>query len=278
MLCFSDLLSTAGLIIYDTETASIDGDIASFNAMKEVLLSVANGLVYQWFGGIVSIRSWTDIWINEGMANLMKYIAVNATFPEFEIMDYYYMDVYRVSLKDSSLFTHSLKLSTLNNVNNVFNNDDITYMKASFIMYTVLNIVNNYVPSHDNFYVNGVKNYLTDYQFDNADEQEFWSSFTGYGDLLSEYMPSWIDNTGYPLVYLAINTLSSDQVEITLTQQRILKINDGTMNVDGYNGSIWNQNMIDVTVNERWWIPARVQYYSGYRNTEWFNSSTYTVK
>ena len=142
-MCCSDLLSTAGLIIYDTEMILIDADIASFNAMKDVLLAVANGIVYQWFGGTVSIRSWEDIWINEGMATLMKYYAVNDTYPEFEIMDYYLLDVYTVSLEDSSLFTHSLQLSTLNNVNNIFNNDDITYIKASVIMNMILNIVNN---------------------------------------------------------------------------------------------------------------------------------------
>ncbi len=92
----------------------------------------------------------------------------------------YLLSIYKLLLIDSSIFTHNLKLSILNNINSIFNNDDITFYKSCGIMNMILNIVNNYIPNGNNFFINGIYNYLTKYKFNNANQTEFWNCFDGY--------------------------------------------------------------------------------------------------
>lgn len=42
--------------------------------------------VYQWFGNLVTMEWWNDIWLNEGFARYMEYISVNATYPKLRVV------------------------------------------------------------------------------------------------------------------------------------------------------------------------------------------------
>ena len=85
--------------------------------------------------------------------------------------------------------------------------NDIRYIKSSAIINMALYIVNKYNPLGNNFF-DGIKNYLTKYQFKNADEEEFWNSFIGYNDLLKQVMSSYVNLAGYPLIYDFIHRIS----------------------------------------------------------------------
>ena len=117
---------------------------------------------------------------------------------------------------------------------------------------------------------------MTKYEFNNADEQQFYDSFTGYADILSEKMPAWVNNYGYPLVRLTMN-INCDTLEFKLKQERILKVHNGS-SMNTYSALIWNQDMIDATKNELWSIQGRLRFPNDYLNTGWFNTTTTNVK
>ena len=63
-------------------------------------------------------------------------------------------------------------------------------------------------------FMNGLKNYLKKYEFSNADQEDFWSSFAGYKQILTTVMPSYVDLPGYPLIYITMDIINKTHIMI----------------------------------------------------------------
>src|ERR1019366_2669649 len=76
-----------GLVTYRELALLIDPATASQSSRELVATVITHETSHQWFGNLVTMRWWDDIWLNESFANVMEYVAVNALFPDWQIWD-----------------------------------------------------------------------------------------------------------------------------------------------------------------------------------------------
>lgn len=78
-----------GLITFrETQLLHSEND-SSYTNMRRVSLTVAHELAHMWFGNLVTMKWWDDLWLNEGFATYMEHIAVDTLFPEWKLVIYF---------------------------------------------------------------------------------------------------------------------------------------------------------------------------------------------
>jgi aminopeptidase N len=87
-----------GLVTY-RESMLLAGANATLSTKKGVALTVAHELSHQWFGDLVTMEWWDDLWLNESFASVMEYYAVDAIYPEFQIFEGFYTGEARMALE-----------------------------------------------------------------------------------------------------------------------------------------------------------------------------------
>src|SRR5258708_1734896 len=176
------------LLFIDDKNSSID----SHQAVFEVL---AHEMAHQWFGDLVTMKWWDNLWLNEGFATWMALKPSQALHPEWNASLDAVAATNRALQFDSLKNTHPIraKADTPEAINELF--DTISYEKGA----AVLRMVEAYV-SPDVFR-RGVNAYLRKFSYSNATAEDFWQTIAptsgrpGY-----RIMPTFIDQAGEPLV------------------------------------------------------------------------------
>jgi puromycin-sensitive aminopeptidase len=148
-----------------------------------------------WFGDLVTMNWWDGIWLNEAFASLMEVIASEATYPEFKLWNEMNQDRSRGfgvdSLKSSRPVEFEVK--SPEEAEEMF--DVLTYQKGS----TVLRMFETFIGEES--FKEGVRNYLNKYEYKNTHSSDLWNELTNSSSYnLSEILPTWIKQEGYPIV------------------------------------------------------------------------------
>lgn len=169
----------------------------------------------QWYGNLVTIKWWNDLWLNEGFAQFMMYKATAVVEPSWKYNEHFVIkELSRVFDIDSSLSTHSI-LTPVNDENDmqaIF--DSVTYAKSSSILRMLENTL-----GEENFR-QAVNNYLTKYSFENTETADLWHEFANLSLTLDvpTMMDSWIRKEGFPVV-----TVTETGGRFTFKQERFYK-------------------------------------------------------
>ena len=176
------------LLFIDDKNSSVD----SHQAVFEVL---AHEMAHQWFGDLVTMKWWDNIWLNEGFATWMALKPSQALHPEWNAnLDAVQATDTALTL-DALVNTHPIraKAETPEEINELF--DPISYEKAS----AVLRMVEAYV-SPDVFR-RGVNVYLRRFLYGNATAEDFWTALSAAsGRPVDKIMPTFVDQAGEPLL------------------------------------------------------------------------------
>ena len=176
------------LLFIDDKNSSVD----SHQAVFEVL---AHEMAHQWFGDLVTMKWWDNIWLNEGFATWMALKPSQALHPEWNAnLDAVQATDTALTL-DALVTTHPIraKAETPDEINELF--DPISYEKAS----AVLRMIEAYV-SPDVFR-RGVNVYLRRFLYGNATAEDFWSALSAAsGRPVDKIMPTFVDQAGEPLL------------------------------------------------------------------------------
>lgn len=93
-----------GLVTYRESCLLMeDAATAEVSHKQRVAMVVCHELAHQWFGNLVTMRWWCDLWLNEGFAAFMQHFATDFIFPEWKIWEQYTIDTIGVALKLDSL-------------------------------------------------------------------------------------------------------------------------------------------------------------------------------
>ncbi|XP_076239351.1 glutamyl aminopeptidase [Calliopsis andreniformis] len=187
-----------GLITFrETELLHSQNDSSCQN-MRSVSLAVAHELAHTWFGNLVTMKWWNDLWLNEGFATYMEHRAVDSVFPQWNQMDYFPLHTKYVSMKhDTKMRARPIvkRVEDPEEIEEMF--DRISYQKAA----AVIGMLENAIGS--SIFFRGIRNYLKEYQFRNADSQELFemleSSTSGNIDL-TDIVSRWTKFPGFPVV------------------------------------------------------------------------------
>ena len=172
-------------------------------AVKQRIAEViAHELVHQWFGDLVTMKWWNDIWLNESFATFMANKTLDALFPEWDMKKQYFDDVIATAYSADSLkSTHpiSVMVSTPGEIDQIF--DNISYEKGG----TVLHMLENYAGAEG--FRKGLHLYLTRHAYGNATKYDLWDAMDKAarksGRSISKFASIWVDTPGYPIVEIS---------------------------------------------------------------------------
>lgn len=200
LIALPDFASAAmenwGAVTY-RETALLVDETQSSAAHKQwVAIVIAHELAHQWFGNLVTMHWWTDLWLNEGFASYMENFATDKLFPEWQIWDQYIADRFAVALRlDALANSHPIEIEVHhpNEISEIF--DMVSYAKGSVVIRMLAEFL-----GADKFR-EGLRHYLRKHAYGNTITDDLWKSFeTVSKKPISKMMKTWTRQAGYPLL------------------------------------------------------------------------------
>ncbi|MGB8258774.1 MAG: M1 family metallopeptidase [Terracidiphilus sp.] len=186
-----------GAITYRETALLVDPKTASVGAEKEVALVIAHEMAHQWFGDLVTMQWWDNLWLNEGFATWMENKPVAALHPEWNIDQAVVAGLDGTLNLDALPTTHAIRAraESREEIEQMF--DGISYGKAS----AVLLMVENFLGPET--FRKGVHNYLAAHLYGNATAEDFWNAQTAASHQpVDRIMESLVAQPGVPLVTL----------------------------------------------------------------------------
>lgn len=204
----SGAMENWGLITYREVALLADPKTTSISAKRYVATVVAHELSHQWFGNLVTMKWWNNLWLNESFANLMEYIAVDALHPEWNIWLEYSSHETIMALRRDAIDGVQAVQTEVNHP------DEISTLFDGAIVYAkggrLLRMLQHYI-GHDAFR-DGLRNYFKKYAYQNTEGDDLWSEFSSAsGKDITEFMNTWISQPGYPVVHIEENGLRQEQ-------------------------------------------------------------------
>jgi aminopeptidase N/puromycin-sensitive aminopeptidase len=193
-----------GAITYRETALLVDSKTASISARKEVASVVAHEMAHQWFGDMVTMQWWDNLWLNEGFATWMEDKPVAKWHPEWNIPQDTAQGLDSTLNYDSGKTTRTIraKAETPGEINEMF--DGIAYGKAG----AVLGMVENYLGEET--FRQGVHNYLAAHLYANATAEDFWNAQTANSHQpVDKIMQSYVTQPGVPLLSFSEDPASS---------------------------------------------------------------------
>lgn len=208
----------------------IDEKQGSVDLKKEIASVIAHEMAHQWFGDLVTMAWWDDIWLNEGFATWMESKPVEAWKPEWN-----------VNLDDVSSTGGSLNVDSLANTRPIHQAaetpaqiqelfDGIAYGKTA----AVLRMLEAYLGPQT--FEAGVNAYLQKHQYSNATAVDFWDAQTKTSKKpVDKIMPTWVNQPGAPMVSVKTQC-SGSSTSVALSQKRYYY---DRAKFDGPNDQLW---------------------------------------
>src|ERR1019366_2499476 len=159
-----------GAIIYRESALLVDDKTASVGMKQQVAETIAHEMAHQWFGDLVTMAWWDDIWLNEGFASWMEEKASDHFNPTWKVWLRAHADVERAMAEDSRATTHPIqrKIADESEADGAF--DDITYLKGQ----SFIRMIETYLgeaPFRD-----GMRRYMKAHAYSNSTTADFWAA------------------------------------------------------------------------------------------------------
>ena len=185
-----------GLVTY-RESMLLAGKDATLGTRKGVALTVAHELSHQWFGDLVTMEWWDDLWLNESFASVMEYYAVDFAHPEYKIWENFFTGDALAALRrdciDGVQSVHQ-DVEDPEEIATLFD-PAIVYAKGARLMLMVIRLM-----GWENF-CKGISDYFEKYQYQNTIGDNLWDALNEYADFdVKKMMHAFIDYPGYPVI------------------------------------------------------------------------------
>ena len=185
-----------GLVTY-RESMLLVPKSATLSTKKSVALTVAHELSHQWFGDLVTMEWWDDLWLNESFASVMEYYAVDYIYPEFKIWEGFFTGDALAALKRDALNGVQSVHQDVSNPEEIATLFDpaIVYAKGARLMLMVIRAM-----GWEKF-CKGVNQYFEKHKYGNTVGDDLWDALLDEADFdVKKLMHGFIDKPGYPVV------------------------------------------------------------------------------
>ena len=210
----SGAMENWGLVTYREIALLVDPQKSSTSSKEMVALVIAHELAHQWFGNLVTMKWWDDLWLNESFATLMEYIIVDNLYPEWNVMltfaSHEALSAFRRDILPgvqavACQVNHPDEISTLFD-------PSIVYAKGARLLWMVYNLVG------EASFKQGLTNYFNKHAYGNTVGADLWQALTNASGLdVGSIMETWINQPGVPCV--SVDQMSDSK--INLKQDRI---------------------------------------------------------
>jgi aminopeptidase N len=202
-----------GMITFREQAMLVDPKNTSIFIKQHVALVVAHELAHQWFGNLVTMKWWNDLWLNEGFASWIEHLALDKLFPKWNVWTQFAVDDNAPAFKlDALANSHPIKasISHPDEIRSIF--DAISYSKGS----SVINMLHTYLGPE--LFRDGLRAYLKENAYSNATTEDLWQSLEKVSKMpVSRFMDAWTSQVGFPIVFV-----ESEGGKIKLHQEKFL--------------------------------------------------------
>ena len=199
--------------ISSRESYALVTEGAAFRQKNRGAMSIVHEVAHQWFGDLVTMRWWDDLWLNESFATFMGYKMTDRLRPEWDTMSIFLMDETFLALHlDAARTTHPVQAHVKRVEDAMHMFDQVSYNKGG----SILRMLESYVG--EDAFRKGVSDYLKKFSFSNASGKDLWNSLGRASSLpVTEVAKAWLTRPGFPVV-----EVSSAGKKLKLTQKRFL--------------------------------------------------------
>ena len=208
----SGAMENWGLVTYREIALLADPKTVSVSGRQYVAEVVAHELSHQWFGNLVTMKWWNNLWLNESFATIMEYLAPSALYPDWNLwFDFSTSEGVMALRRDSIDGVQSVQVD-------VHHPDEISALFDGAIVYAkggrLMRMMQTYVG--DEAFRQGLKSYFTKYQYGNTTGDDLWRELgEASGKDISGLMNTWISQSGFPVIAASLK----DDI-VTLEQER----------------------------------------------------------
>ena len=202
-----------GLVTYREAYLLLDPDNTALDTKQVVATVITHELAHQWFGDLVTMKWWDELWLNESFANMMEYVAVDAIRPEWNIWELFQTSEPTLALqRDATDGVQPIHVAINDpaEIDTVFD-AAIVYAKGSRMLVMVRALIG------DEALRTGLKNYFAQHKYGNATGDDLWTALgEAAGIDVGAIMNSWLKQPGYPVVTAQVNAAG----QLVLTQKQ----------------------------------------------------------
>lgn len=186
-----------GLVTYREGYLLLDPDNTTLSNKQLVAGVIAHELAHQWFGDLVTMKWWDNLWLNESFANMMEYVAVDALEPSWHAWENFHTsDVAAALRRDATDGVQSVHVMVNDpaEIDAIFDSA-IVYAKGARLLVMVRALLG------DEALCKGLKAYFAKHQYANAEGHDLWSALEEASSFeVGKIMDSWLEQPGYPVV------------------------------------------------------------------------------
>jgi puromycin-sensitive aminopeptidase len=202
-----------GAVTYRETAVLVDPVHSSLQNRQRVAMVIAHELAHQWFGNLVTMEWWTHLWLNEGFASYMEFVALDAVYPKWNMWSHFVADDQNRAFQlDALRNTHAIEIDVNHpsEISEIF--DAVSYSKGA----SVIRMLASYLGETD--FRNGLRAYLKKHAYGNALTEDLWKALgRASGKPVAEMMRIWTRKPGYPVV-----SVSRTEKGIAVSQKRFL--------------------------------------------------------
>ncbi|MGX5376915.1 M1 family metallopeptidase [Ligilactobacillus sp. LYQ135] len=186
-----------GLITYREAFLTLDPKNASLSVKQHNATDITHELAHQWFGDLVTMKWWDDLWLNESFANMMEYVSSDAIHPEWHMWEVFQEKEVPMALNRDAIDgvqpVH-VEVEDPADIDAIFD-AAIVYAKGSRMLVMVRSLIG------DDALRKGLKNYFEAHKYGNAVGDDLWKALGDASGIdVSSIMKSWLNQPGYPVV------------------------------------------------------------------------------
>ena len=212
-------MENAGAITFRERLLLVDPANSSVASRKRVAGIISHEIAHQWFGNLVTMKWWDDIWLNEGFATWMANKPLAAWRPDWHVELDDAADTQGALGIDAMRSTRPIrmKVETPAEINEVF--DGIAYEKTA----AVLRMIESYVGPEP--FRQGVASYLKRFSYANAAGEDFWNEVAKVtGKPVDRILRSFVDRAGSPVLSVQSRCVAGKTTDVDLTMERFIGV------------------------------------------------------
>ena len=208
----SGAMENWGLITYRESCLLADPDLTPESSRRFIATVIAHELSHQWFGNLVTMNWWNDLWLNESFANMMEYVAIDALQPDWHMWEDFATNEVTAALRRDSLDGVQSVQADVNHPDEISTLFDpaIVYAKGGRLLVMVRKLIG------EEAFRAGLKSYFEKFAYKNTVGNDLWQELeSASSQPIVNLMNAWISQPGLPVV-----SVSSSHDAAILSQER----------------------------------------------------------
>ena len=208
----SGAMENWGLITYRESCLLADPELTPESSRRFIATVIAHELSHQWFGNLVTMQWWNDLWLNESFANMMEYVAIDALHPEWRMWEDFATNEVTAALRRDSLDGVQSVQADVNHPDEISTLFDpaIVYAKGGRLLVMIRKLIG------ERAFRAGLKSYFEKFAYKNTVGNDLWQELeSASGQPIVNLMNAWISQPGLPVV-----SVSNSHNTVILSQER----------------------------------------------------------